>query len=56
MDQKLDFDIIAGSSTGGLIATMLIAPNQHGRPLYAAKDIIPFYKKAMSQYLSTAQV
>ncbi|KAH0700500.1 hypothetical protein KY284_014715 [Solanum tuberosum] len=55
MDQKLDFDIIAGSSTGGLIATMLIAPNQHGRPLYAAKDIIPFYKKAMSQYLSTAQ-
>lgn len=37
------FDIIAGSSTGGLIATMLTAPDQHGRPLYAAKDIIPFY-------------
>ncbi|XP_027770030.1 patatin-like protein 1 [Solanum pennellii] len=37
--------IIAGSSTGGLIATMLTAPNQQGRPLYAAKDIVPFYQK-----------
>ncbi|XP_023908425.1 patatin-like protein 2 [Quercus suber] len=37
------FDIIAGTSTGGLVTTMLTAPNQGNRPLYAAKDITNFY-------------
>jgi len=37
------FDIIAGTSTGGLVTTMLTAPNQDNRPLYAAKDITNFY-------------
>ncbi|WCJ31103.1 PATATIN-like protein 4 [Euphorbia peplus] len=37
------FDVISGTSTGGLISAMLSAPNQHNRPLYAAKDIVPFY-------------
>ncbi|KAM6591427.1 patatin-like protein 1 [Cannabis sativa] len=37
------FDVITGASTGGLIATMLTAPNENRRPLYAAKDIIEFY-------------
>uniref|UniRef100_A0A6N2M4H7 Patatin n=1 Tax=Salix viminalis TaxID=40686 RepID=A0A6N2M4H7_SALVM len=37
------FDIIAGTSTGGLVATMLAAPNKENRPLYAAKDINDFY-------------
>ncbi|XP_050134381.1 patatin-like protein 1 isoform X3 [Malus sylvestris] len=50
--QKLDgedarladyFDVISGTSTGGLIATMLVAPNENNRPLFAAKDIVPFY-------------
>ncbi|KAL5563403.1 hypothetical protein UlMin_033150 [Ulmus minor] len=39
------FDVISGTSTGGLIATMISASNDQGRPLYAAKEIVPFYKK-----------
>ncbi|CAI9110151.1 OLC1v1010127C2 [Oldenlandia corymbosa var. corymbosa] len=37
------FDTIAGTSTGGLVTAMLTAPNENQRPLYAAKDIVPFY-------------
>ncbi|KAK7858397.1 patatin-like protein 2 [Quercus suber] len=37
------FDIIAGTSTGGLVTTMLTAPNRERRPMYAAKDLINFY-------------
>nr|CAB3490029.1 unnamed protein product [Digitaria exilis] len=37
------FDVIAGTSTGGLIAAMLSAPGKDNRPLFAAKDINKFY-------------
>ncbi|KAA8547246.1 hypothetical protein F0562_003890 [Nyssa sinensis] len=37
------FDVIAGTSTGGLVTTMLTAPNKDNRPMYAAKDIKSFY-------------
>ncbi|XP_074570182.1 patatin-like protein 2 [Curcuma longa] len=50
--QKLDgpdariadyFDVISGTSTGGLIATMLAAPGDNNKALFAAKDIVQFY-------------
>ncbi|KAI0495270.1 hypothetical protein KFK09_025420 [Dendrobium nobile] len=39
------FDVIAGTSTGGLVTTMLTAPNKSNRPMYSAKDIKDFYLK-----------
>ncbi|KAL5712680.1 hypothetical protein ACHQM5_014826 [Ranunculus cassubicifolius] len=39
------FDLIAGTSTGGLLTTMITAPDKNNRPLYAAKDITNFYSQ-----------
>ncbi|KAE9588427.1 hypothetical protein Lal_00003004 [Lupinus albus] len=37
------FDVMSGTSTGGLVTAMLTAPDENKRPLFAAKDIKPFY-------------
>ncbi|XP_062094759.1 patatin-like protein 3 [Humulus lupulus] len=39
------FDVISGTSTGGLIAAMISTPNHQKRPLYDANQIVPFYKR-----------
>ncbi|XP_050267221.1 patatin-like protein 2 isoform X2 [Quercus robur] len=50
--QKLDgedarladyFDVMSGTSTGGLVTAMLAAPDENNRPVFAAKDIKDFY-------------
>jgi len=37
------FDVIAGTSTGALLTSMLAAPDENNRPLFAAKDLNTFY-------------
>ncbi|KAK2391661.1 patatin protein [Trifolium repens] len=54
------FDVITGTSTGGLVTAMLTAPNDKQCPLFAAKDIKPFYlehcPKIFPQYKSLGPV
>lgn len=37
------FDVVAGTSTGGLLTVMLTAPDKNGRPLFDANDLAKFY-------------
>jgi len=37
------FDVVAGTSTGGLLTAMLTAPDANERPPFAAKDLARFY-------------
>ncbi|XP_015085189.1 patatin-02-like [Solanum pennellii] len=37
------FDVIGGTSTGGLMTAMITTPNENNRPFAAANEIVPFY-------------
>lgn len=39
------FDLVGGTSTGSIIAALLLCPDKEGRPRYAAKDILELYTK-----------
>jgi patatin-like phospholipase/acyl hydrolase len=38
------FDLIAGTSTGGILALALVKPGEKGRPEYTAEDVIRLYE------------
>lgn len=39
------FDLIAGTSTGGILTCMYIAPNENGRPKFTAQEAVDLYLK-----------
>ncbi|KAJ6957664.1 hypothetical protein NC653_039586 [Populus alba x Populus x berolinensis] len=49
------FDFIAGTSIRGLMTSMLTAPNDEKRPLFAAKDIKNGYVESRDCFDSFAQ-
>lgn len=42
------FDLVAGTSTGGILAVGLAMANQHGRPAYSAGDLRELYLREAS--------
>jgi uncharacterized protein len=39
------FDLVAGTSTGGILALGLVRPGAGGRPMYSAEEMVDLYEK-----------
>lgn len=52
------FDFIAGTSTGGIITTLLLTPdeNKPGRPRFATTDIVRFYVEKGADIFKTSRI
>ena len=46
------FDIVAGTSSGAIIATLLLLPGEQGQPRYSAESIIDRYTELVSRTFS----
>ena len=46
------FDIVAGTSSGAIIATLLLLPGEQGQPRYSAESIIDRYAELVSRTFS----
>ncbi|GLJ32829.1 hypothetical protein SUGI_0661190 [Cryptomeria japonica] len=43
------FDLIAGTSTGGLVTAMISSPKPNKRPLFSAKEVTDFYLRSLPE-------
>jgi patatin-like phospholipase/acyl hydrolase len=52
------FDFFAGTSTGGIITTLLLTPDEHnpGRPRYNTNDIVGFYTQYGPQIFKASKI
>lgn len=46
------FDLIAGTSTGGILSCLYLTPNENGRPKYSAAEAVDLYLKNGGQIFS----
>ncbi len=48
------FDLIAGTSAGGLLALACLVPGEDGRPRYTAEDLISLYEEGAGRIFSSS--